>query len=148
MRIDHTAFTRGHTTDGEVCEIVGIGPVPVSVVQQLSGDAFFKALITDGTDIRSISHLSRTIPARLRTALEERDPECVIAGCHTDRHLQIDHNIPVEDRGPTALWNLHRLCHHHHDRKTKGHLRLEGEGLHQRLVPGPRTPPGFLPPDG
>jgi len=141
VRVDHTAFTRGHTDDGEVCEIVGIGPVPVSVVQKLSGDVFFKALITDGTDIRSISHLSRTIPARLRTALEERDPECVIAGCHVDRHLQIDHNVPVEEQGPTEIGNLNRVCNHHHDLKTKGKLRIVGEGLHKRLIPGPRPPP-------
>jgi hypothetical protein len=141
VRVDHSAFARGGTEHGEVCEIVGVGPVPVAVAQKLSSDAIFKALITDGTDIRSISHLSRTIPARLRTAVEELYPECVVAGCHVDRHLEIDHNIPVEEHGPTALWNLNRVCHHHHDLKTKGKLRLEGEGLHQRLVPGPRPPP-------
>jgi hypothetical protein len=141
FRIDHASFTRGHTEDGEVCEIVGVGPVPVVVVQKLADDAIFKALITDGTDVRAISHLGRTIPARLRTALEELYPECVVAGCHVDRHLEIDHNVPVEDHGPTALWNLNRVCHHHHDLKTRHKLRLEGEGLHQRLVPGPRAPP-------
>jgi hypothetical protein len=124
-----------------VCEIVGVGPVPVAVAQKLSGDAIFRALITDGTDVLAISHLSRTIPVRLRTALEELYPECVIAGCHVDRHLQIDHNVPVEKQGPTALWNLNRVCNPHHDLKTKGKLRIVGEGLHKRLVPGPRPPP-------
>ena len=131
---------------GEVCEIVGIGPVPVRWPKKLSSDAFFKALITDGTDIRSISHLSRTIPARLRTAVEELYPECVIAGCHVDRHLQIDHNVPVEEQGPTEIGNLNPLCHHHHDLKSLLHLRLDGEGLQKRLVAGPRTPPGSWPP--
>jgi hypothetical protein len=141
VRVDHTAFTRGHTEEGEMCEIAGVGPVPVAVARKLSGDAFLKALITDGTDIRAISHPGRTIPARMRTAIEALQPECVIAGCHVDRHLEIDHNVPVEEGGPTALWNLNRLCHHHHDRKTGGRLRIEGEGLHQRLVPGDRAPP-------
>ncbi len=36
VRVDHTAFTRGHTEDGELCEIAGIGPVPVAVAQKLA----------------------------------------------------------------------------------------------------------------
>jgi hypothetical protein len=141
VRIDHTAFTRGHTVTGEICEIAGIGPIPVAVAQRLANDVFFKALITDGTDVRSISHLGRTIPARLRTAVEESQPECVIAGCHIDRHLEIDHKTPVEEQGPTALWNLNRLCHHHHRVKTIQKLRVAGEGTNKHLVPGPRPPP-------
>jgi hypothetical protein len=141
FRIDHTAFVRGDTVPGEICEIAGIGPVPVAVVQRLANDAIFKALITDGTDIRAISHLSRVIPARLRTGLEELQPECVIEGCHVNRHLEIDHNTPIEEHGPTALWNLNRLCHHHHRVKTIQKLRLTGNGTHQHLIPGPRPPP-------
>lgn len=118
VRVDHSAFVRGDTVEGEVCEIPGVGPIPVKVAQQLCEDSILKAIVTDGTDVRSISHLGRTMPARLRTALEELQPECVIAGCNVDRHLQIDHNVPVAERGPTALWNLNRLCHHHHDQKT------------------------------
>jgi hypothetical protein len=140
FRIDHTAFLRGHTVPGEICEIVGIGPVPVAVVQRLANDAIFKALITDGTDIRSISHLSRVIPTRLRTGIEELQPECVISGCHVNRHLELDHNIPIEEQGPTTLWNLNRLCHHHHRIKTIQKMRLTGEGLNKSLVPAPRPP--------
>jgi Domain of unknown function (DUF222) len=140
-RVDHSAFTRGHTVDGEICEIVGVGPVPVDVLQRLAHDSILKALITDGTDVLSVSHLGRTIPGRLRTALEELQPECVIAGCHTDRHLEIDHNVPVEEQGPTALWNLNRVCHHHHRVKTVKKLRIVGEGTNKRLVPASDEPP-------
>jgi hypothetical protein len=141
MRVDHSAFLRGHTEVGEVCEIVGVGPIPVSVARRLSSDVFLKALITDGTDVRSVSHLGRTIPARLRTALEELQPECVIAGCHIDRHLEIDHDVGIEDQGPTALWNLNRLCHHHHFVKTIKKLRVVGEGTNKQLVAADRAPP-------
>ena len=145
FRVDHTAFLRGETEPGEVCEIVGVGPVPVAVAKRLAGDAIFKALITDGTAVSSVSHLGRTIPARLRTALEELQPECVIAGCHVDRHLEIDHNVPVEEGGPTAIWNLNRLCHHHHDLKHARDLRVGGEGTAKRLVPARRAPPRARP---
>jgi hypothetical protein len=120
VRVDKTAFDRGRSEPGEVCEIPGVGPIPVSVARRLSGDAILKALIVDGTDIRSISHLGRWIPARLRTAVEETYPECAVEGCHVDRHLQIDHKTPVTERGPTELANLQRLCRHHHDEKHTG----------------------------
>ena len=113
----------------------------MSVARRLSNDVILKALITDGTDVRAVSHLGRTIPARVRTALEELQPECVIAGCHVDRHLEIDHNDPVEAQGPTAIWNLNRVCHPHHRLKTAENLRIVGEGTNKVLVPGPRPPP-------
>jgi hypothetical protein len=142
VRVDKSAFDRGETVEGEVCEIPGIGPVPVAVARQLATDSIVKALITDGTDVHLVSHAGRAIPARLRTALEELQPECVIAGCHVDRHLEIDHNEPFALGGPTELGNLNRLCHHHHDVKTRGDLRIVGDGLAKRLVPADRAPPG------
>ena len=65
VRVDHRAFERGETEAGEVCEIVGVGPVPVFVAQKLAADSVMKALIHDGTDVLAVSHLGRTIPARL-----------------------------------------------------------------------------------
>ena len=61
-------------------------------------------------DVLAVSHLGRTIPARLRTAVEELHPECDIEGCNVTRNLDIDRNVPIEDGGPTAWWNLDRLC--------------------------------------
>ncbi|MDQ1434272.1 MAG: hypothetical protein QOF59_1088, partial [Actinomycetota bacterium] len=141
IRVDHVAFVRGDTIDGEVCEIVGVGPIPVVIAQKLADDAILKALITDGTDVRAVSHPGRTIPARLRTALEELQPECVIAACHVDRHLEIDHNVPVAEGGQTAIGNLSRVCHHHHDLKHARDLRIVGDGTSKRLVPAGRAPP-------
>ena len=141
VHVDHSAFVRGHTEPGDTSEIAGVGPVPVTVARKLSSDAILKALITDGTDVRAVSHLGRTIPARLRTAIEALSPECVIAGCHLDRHLEIDHNTPISERGPTELDNLAPLCHFHHDEKTLKNLRVEGTGTDRRLVPSGRPPP-------
>jgi hypothetical protein len=120
VRVDKTALDRGRSEPGEVCEVPGVGPIPVSVARKLSQDAILKALIVDGTDVRSISHLGRTIPAKLRTAIEELYPECADERCHADRHLEIDHIVPVADGGRTELANLQRLCHWHHDEKHTG----------------------------
>jgi hypothetical protein len=134
VRVDKTAFDRGHTEPGEICEIPGVGPVPVSVAHKLSGDAILKALITDGTDVLSVSHLGRYIPVRLRTAIEEAYPECARDGCHVDRHLEIDHIVPVTEGGPTEFANLHRLCHWHHDEK---HTHTRGPGGGRQPPPDP-----------
>jgi hypothetical protein len=142
VRVDKAAFERGATADGELCEIAGVGPIPVSVAQELSADALLRSLITDGTAVLAVSNPGRTVPARLRVALEELQPECVIAGCHVDRHLEIDHNRPFALGGRTELANLNRLCHHHHRVKTQRDLRVVGEGLQKRLVPADRAPPG------
>ncbi len=140
VRVDHAALVRGtRRRAGETCEIAGIGPVPATVARKLADDSILKVLVHDTTDVHAISHAGRTIPARLRTALEELFPECCIEGCHTDRHLEIDHNIPIAEGGPTALWNLTRPCHHHHDHKHTHNLRIVGEGTRRHLEPAPRT---------
>ena len=82
VRIDHPRCVRGWTEPGEVCEIAGQGPIPVAVASRLLDDAFLKAVVVDGTDIVTVSHLGRTIPARLRTAVEELHRECDVEGCH------------------------------------------------------------------
>ena len=146
MCVDHASLVRGATEPGETCEIAGIGPVPVPVARKLADDSILKVLVHDSTDVRAISHAGRTIPARLRTALEELFPECCIEGCHVDRHLEIDHNIPIAEGGPTALWNLTRPCHHHHAYKHAHNLRIVGEGTRRHFEPAP-DPDDRAPPD-
>jgi hypothetical protein len=137
VRIDHSALVRGWTEPGEVCEIVGHGPIPVAVASRLLDDCFLKAVVVDSTDVLAVSHLGRTIPARLRTAVEEMHRECDIEGCHVTTGLQIDHNQPVEEFGKTELCNLGRLCLHHHHHKHRHRLRLEGPPGRKWFVPSP-----------
>ena len=73
------------------------------VASRLLDDCFLKAVVVDGTDVLTVSHLGRTIPARFRTAVEEMHPECDIEGCHVTTGPQIDHNQPVEEFGKTEL---------------------------------------------
>src|SRR5205823_6216112 len=46
VRVDLEALLRGYPISGEVCEIAGYGPVPVSVVKELlaQGDTFMAAV--------------------------------------------------------------------------------------------------------
>jgi hypothetical protein len=144
IRIDHHALLRGHTEAGEVCEIAGSGPIPVAVASRLLDDAFVKAVLVDGTNVMAVSHLGRSIPARLRTAVEELYPDCCIEGCNVTHNLEIDHNEPVEHGGPTALSNLGRLCPHHHAHKHRHDLRLVGTGTRKHFVDAP-SPTGSSP---
>ena len=134
LHVSAAAYERGHTMPGEICEIEGAGPIPVSAAYRLSSDAIVKALVVDGTDVTRVVSFGRSIPAALRTAVMARDRTCSIAGCEVDRHLEIDHNVPYAHGGPTSLENLGPLCHHHHDRKTRRDLRRLGPPGRQRLV--------------
>ena len=57
MRIDHDAWIRGHALDGETCDIAGLGPVPVSVIDAAMGDAFLAAIVTKGKDVHTVAHM-------------------------------------------------------------------------------------------
>jgi hypothetical protein len=146
VRVDHEAFVRGTTRDGETCEINGVGPIPVSVARRLSNDAFVKVLATEGTDIVKVSHMGRTIPARLRTAIEQRDPTCSVPGCTVRSRLEIDHVIPFAEGGPTELANLARLCAVHHHLKTNDGWVLGGPPGNRTWDPGPIGAPPERPP--
>jgi 5-methylcytosine-specific restriction endonuclease McrA len=128
VRVDHQALIRGHLEAGEICEIPGIGPIPVDVARRLAADSILNVLVTDGVDVTKVVHTGRTIPAALRTALTERDPLCVVPGCEVRDRLEIDHVVPVAEGGPTCLDNLARLCHWHHYLKTHQRHRLERDG--------------------
>jgi 5-methylcytosine-specific restriction endonuclease McrA len=125
VRVDHAALIRGHVEAGELCEIPGIGPIPVEVARRLAAEAYLHVLVTDGVDVTAIARGGRTIPAALRRALVERDPECVVPGCDTHDHLEIDHLVPFADGGEASMANLARLCHWHHYLKTHHGHRLE-----------------------
>ena len=134
--VDHDALLRGHATSGERCEIPGVGPIPVAVAHRLAGDAFLKVLVTKGVDIAAVAHGGRTIPTHLRTALELRDPTCVVPRCTVRRGLQIDHRDSYARTGITSLDNTARLCRWHHYQKTfLGYSYRGGPGTWQWIPP-------------
>ena len=140
VRADATALARGHAETGEVCEIVGIGPVPVSIVRSWWVDAFKALVVTDGpggSDVRSVVHLGRTLTARQRTALEWMSPSCSVEGCAATDRLEIDHRIDWARTRHTTLGELDLLCHHHHALKTRENWSL-GPGSGKRAFIPPR----------
>ncbi len=121
---DLNAWRRGHTHPGEVCHVIGGGPIPVEVAKELGKDAFLKAVLHDGVAIHTVAHLGRHRPAELRTALDLGPPPdldgvtCRQDGCDRRYGLEWDHIDPVANDGPTSYQNLQPLCWQHHQHKT------------------------------
>jgi len=91
LRVDLAALRRGELEGNEVCEIPGVGPVPLAVARTLLGDVFLKLVITDGVDVQTVCHIGRHVSAFIDTALQERDPACVVPGCDVANFLERDH---------------------------------------------------------
>ncbi len=127
LRVDAAALRRGKLEPGEVCEIPGIGPVSLSTARSVLADSVIKAVVTNGVDVAAVAHVGRTIPRALMTALAERDPVCVVNRCEQAYGLEVDHyRVAWADGGPSELWNLARLCRHHHRLKTYSGFTLSG----------------------
>jgi hypothetical protein len=143
VRVDHTALIRGEVGSGEICEIAGIGPVDIATVRNwVEGDAFKAAIVTDGTDIRSVVHLGRQPIELQRTALQWHTAgSCAIEGCSSTARLEIDHVAEWSATGRTTLDELARVCGHHHDLKTHHRYRFGPLGANGKR---PLIPPDAL----
>ena len=122
---DLRAYRRGHAEEGELCHIIGGGPIPVSLARELGHDAFLKAVLHDGVAIHTIAHFGRRYPAVLRTALmlgvppAFEGPICSEPGCDRRYHLETDHIDPCANGGLTTYDNLGSPCWPHHRTKTE-----------------------------
>jgi hypothetical protein len=135
VTVDSAALARGHTENGERCEIDRIGPVPVSTARMLLDDASVAVLVRDGDDVTAVSSPKRTIPVKLRRALEAKYPTCGVQSCAKDEFLEVDHVVPVAEGGRTELANAWRICPHHHHLKTYFGWKVVGEPGNWDLVP-------------
>ena len=141
VRIDHAALARGHPLDGELCEVAGVGPVPVRAVREAmaSGDPFVAAVVTKGVDVVSVTHLGRRPLAVQQTALEFASPTCSRLDCGRSARLEADHRLDWHHTHHTTLTELDLLCEPDHQLKTHhGHRLVPGSG------PRPMLPPDEL----
>jgi Domain of unknown function (DUF222) len=135
VTVDSAALARGHARSDERCEISGIGPVPVTTARALLDDAAVVVMTHAGDNITGVSSPKRTIPTRLRRALEARYPTCGVKACANDQFLEIDHIVALESGGCTEIDNLWRLCSHHHALKTYEAWKVVSQNGHRDLVP-------------
>jgi len=116
------SLQRGTTEPGEVCEIPGVGPVPVDVARDLLGDALLRVVIVDGVDVRTVVHAGRLASDVQRTAIQVRQRgRCARPTCGRPID-QIDHTTGFTITGPVTLDDLAGLCSVDHLLKTsRGH---------------------------
>jgi Domain of unknown function (DUF222) len=136
IRVDAAALRRGRVEGEELCEIAGIGPIPVTVARDLLGEAIVKLVITRGVDVANVTHLGRGPTVAQKIALMWANDTCIAEGCHR-RRIEYDHSKPWSHTRHTRLDELDPLCEFHHDLKTR---------LGWALVPGTGKRP-FVPPD-
>jgi hypothetical protein len=144
VRVDHEALVRGHRLDGEVCEMSGLGPIPVTAAREIlqHDDSFLAAVLTKGERVAGVAHLGRGPNAKQRTALEWLHPSCVVQGCD-NTILQWDHERNYSAVRKTELENLEGMCGPDHTLKTDHGWRLEaGTGRRRLLPPGHPDHPG------
>jgi hypothetical protein len=142
IRADLEAMQRGHVEGEEVCEIAGLGPIPVRVAKDLLGDAVLKLVITKGVDVANVTHLGRAATIAQKSALWWQSPECDRLACTRTQRLQIDHDTGWTDTHTTRVDDSNRLCDHDHDLKTYfGWALVEGTGKREMVPPDdPRHP--------
>jgi Domain of unknown function (DUF222) len=141
------AMVRGTLEGEETCEIVGAGPVPISVARELLGESILKLVITKGVDVVNVVHLGRGPTAAQRIALLWSSPKCSNIAC-SGMGVEIDHNHPWADKHETVLGNLDPYCGHDHGLKTNhGWSLVEGTGRRAFVAPDdPRHPRNKPPP--
>jgi hypothetical protein len=149
LRVDYDAWLRGVSAPGETCELVGYGPVAVSVVRDLldTRDAFVAAILTKAHAVAGVAHLGRRPNAYQQSALEWLYPSCAAEGCAARAHLQTDHRADWASTHFTALDLLDRLCSHHHNLKTRQNWALvNGHGKRAFVAPDDPRHPRHQPP--
>jgi hypothetical protein len=133
--VDAESLRRGSLTPGSTCEIEGIGPVSLEAANELLGEGNVQFVITHGKDILTVTSATRTPSQKTAMALIVRDRTCVVPGCGKRLGLQGDHcEVEYHEGGPTTLSNMVRLCAAHHDMKSHGGWRIEGESGNWRWV--------------
>jgi hypothetical protein len=139
IRVDAERLQRHGDDDDGVCEIAGVGPVPVSVARAaLGNDAMVKLVVTKGVDVLNVTHIGRTRTAAVQTALDWLYDECGIVDCHSRVAIEQHHTEPYRKTGHTRLRELAPLCRFHHRRVERDGCTLarRADGEYDLIEPG------------
>jgi hypothetical protein len=144
VRIDHAALVRGWVEGEEICDIAGIGPIPVRIAKAMMRDAFLAAIVTHGTDVHTVAHLGRRANAVQTTALDFTDTSCSTEGCPNTARLETDHTQEWHRTRHTTLTELGRPCGPCHTLRTHHGYRYGpvNPATGKRPLHPPSSPPG------
>ena len=149
LRLDVAALWRGYAEGDELCEVTGLGPIPVEIARSLLGEAVLKLIVTKGVDVASVTSLTRGPTQAMHYAKLWTSPTCTVEGC-TRTIIEYDHVHGAEYRHTrhTRLDELEPVCHTHHDLHTlQGWALVAGKGKRAMVPPDdPRHPANAPPP--
>jgi hypothetical protein len=148
LRLDIEALWRGYVEGDELCEVTGLGPIPVEVARRLLGDAVLKLVLTQGGAVAHVTSLARGPTQAMRYALLWTSPTCVVEGC-SRTIVEHDHRFGAEykDTRHTRLDETDRVCHTHHDLHThRGWALVPGTGKRPMVPPDDPQHPGYRQP--
>ncbi len=146
VRVDQSALLRGYAVGDELCDIPGVGPVPVATVRELWPDAVVKVVITKGVDVVNVTHPGRRATEAMATAMQFTSPCCTNVGCDNQLFLEVDHRLGYANVHRTRLDELDGLCTHCHGLKTNQNWQLvAGAGRRQFVPPEHPDHPGHPP---
>jgi hypothetical protein len=145
--VDLPSLLDGKTTPGGICEIPGVGPVPVAHARRVLSHGLLQLVITDGVDVQTVVSTTRHVPKALKIAIAVRDRTCKIRGCDCDRMLERHHTHPYEKSHRTTYKELGNLCPKHHDLVAhKGYTTTDNDDgtwdLHAPADALANAPPG------
>jgi hypothetical protein len=127
------------------------GPaVSEETARRMACDASLVELVERDSEPLSVGRRTRTVPAAMRRALQNRDRKCQFPGCDHLRFLDAHHIEHWSRGGETKLANLVLLCRRHHTFVHEGgySIELADDGVSFRDRWGnqidavPRPPPG------
>ena len=150
LRLDVAALWRGYVEGDELCEITGLGPIPVESARRLLGDAVLRLIITKGVDVANVTSLTRGPTQAMQYARLWTSPMCTVEGC-TRTRVEHDHRWGAEykDTRHTRLDELDPCCHAHHDLHTRlGWALVPGTGKRPMVPPDDPRHPAHGPPGG
>jgi hypothetical protein len=102
-------------------EIDGVAIDPETLRRLACDAAIIPMVLGSGSEVLDVGRKTRTIPAAIRRALEQRDGGCTWKGCTAPASwADAHHIIHWADGGETALYNLVLLCRRHHTATHEG----------------------------
>jgi hypothetical protein len=106
------------------CELVGVGPVPLSVVEEIQANAILNVILRANNKLAAyyenvLPDKDKPLPEPVKRAVKaDAYDTCSIDGCF-EIAVDVDHIQARCNDGDHELHNLQALCESHHDAKTK-----------------------------
>ena len=137
IHVDVPALIDG---SGGRCELAEGPAIASETARRLTCDAEIQALYEGDGEVRDVGRKRRTVPPRMRKALEQRDVTCVFPGCDRKKFCHGHHIVHWTHRGKTELVNLALLCPFHHRLVHEGgySMRVESDGSFTFITPDGR----------